>query len=156
MYVPAEAAGEIEAVRKVVDPTQSRLIPAHVTLCREDELGDLATVRARLRAAPFGPLTLRFGRPVAFSGHGLLLECVGGEDQFRALREYLLAPSRIREQRPHITLAHPRNPKASGNSPGNASALPEVVEVTFASVYLIEQEGGGPWRVLEKYELRGL
>jgi 2'-5' RNA ligase len=155
MYVPRDAAREIEAVRRVVDPAQSRLIPAHVTLCREDELGDLASVRARLRSAPFGPLTLRFGRPVAFAGHGLLLECVEGEGRFRALREYLLAPGRVREQRPHITLAHPRNPRSEGNSPGNTSALPEVVEVTFPSVYLIEQDGAEPWRLLEEYELRG-
>jgi 2'-5' RNA ligase len=155
LYVPPEAAREIEAVRRVVDPIQSSLIPAHVTLCREDELGDLAAVRARLRAAPFGPLTLRFGRPAASAGHGLLLECVGGEERFRALREYLLAPGRVREQRPHLTLAHPRNPKAEGNSLSNASALPELIELTFPNVYLIEQEGRRPWRPLEKYELRG-
>jgi 2'-5' RNA ligase len=155
MYVPQDAAGEIEAVRRVVDPVQSRLIPAHVTLCREDELGDLASVRARLRSAPFKPLTLRFGKPVAFAGHGLLLECVEGEDRFRALRQYLLASSRVRAQKPHITLAHPRNPRAEGNSLGNTTTLPEVVEVTFPSIRLIEQEGGGPWRSLEKYELRG-
>jgi len=154
MYVPPYAAAEIEAVRRAVDPIQSGLIPAHVTLCREDELGDLESVRARLRRPPFGPLTLRFGKPVAFSGHGLLLECVGGEDRFRALREYLLASGSIREQRPHITLAHPRNPGAGGNLAGNTSALPEDIEFTFPSVCLIEQEGGGPWRVLENYELR--
>lgn len=155
MYVPHDAAREIEAVRRIVDPVQSGLIPAHVTLCREDELGDLASVRARLRVAPFGPLTLRFGRPVVFAGHGLLLECLEGEGRFRALREYLLALGRVREQKPHITLAHPRNPRSEGNSPGNASTLPEVVEVTFPSVCLIEQEGGGPWHLLEEYELRG-
>lgn len=155
MYVPRDAAREIEAVRRAVDPIQSGLIPAHVTLCREDELGDLASVRARLRSAPFEPLTLRFGRPSVFSGHGLLLECVGGEGRFRALREYLLAPGSVGEQRPHLTLAHPRNPKARGNSLGNTSALPEVVEITFPNVHLIEQEGGEPWRLLETYELRG-
>lgn len=156
MYVPQDAAREIEAVRRVVDPIQSRLIPAHVTLCREDELGDLESVRARLRRAPFKPLTLRFGKPLAFAGHGLLLECVEGAGRFRALREYLLASGRVREQKPHITLAHPRNPRSEGNSLGNASTLPEVIEVTFPSVCLIEQEGGGIWRLLEKYELRGV
>lgn len=155
LYVPEDAAREIEAVRRVVDPIQSRLIPAHVTLCREDELGDLASVLARLRAAPFGPLTLRFGRPVAFSGHGLLLECAGGEGRFRALRQHLLASGHIRNQRPHLTLAHPRNPRASGNAPDNTLALPEVIEVTLPSVYLIEQDGDEPWQVSEKYELRG-
>lgn len=156
MYVPPDAATELESVRRAVDPIQSGLIPAHVTLCREDELSELDSVQARLRTAPFKPLTLRFGRPVVFSGHGLLLECVGGADQFRALREYLLASSRIREQKPHITLAHPRNPMAGGNSSGNTSALPEVIEVTFPRICLIEQEGGKPWRLLETYELRGL
>ena len=155
MYVPPDAATELEDVRRAVDPVQSGLIPAHVTLCREDELGELESVKARLRRPPFKPLTLRFGRPVAFSGHGLLLECVGGGDQFRALREYLLASSRIRDQKPHITLAHPRNPKARGNSLSNTSALPEVIEVTFPSVCLIEQEADKPWRLLETYELRG-
>ena len=156
MYVPQDAAREIEAVRRVVDPIQSRLIPAHVTLCREDELGDLVSVRARLRSAPFEPLTLRFGKPVAFAGHGLLLECVEGEDRFRAVRQYLLASSRVRDRKPHITLAHPRNPRSGGNSLSNTSPLPEVIEVTFPSIYLIEQEGDGPWQLLEKYELRGV
>ncbi len=156
MYVPHDTAREIEAVRRIVDPIQSRLIPAHVTLCREDELGDLESVRARLRSAPFKPLTLRFGKPSAFAGHGLLLECVEGEEQFRALRQYLLAPSRVREQKPHITLAHPRNPKAGGNSLSHTSKLPEVVEVTFPNIYLIEQDGDAPWQLLEKYELRGI
>lgn len=155
MYVPPDGARDIEAVRRLVDPVQSSLIPAHVTLCREDELGDIASVRARLRSVPFEPLALRFGKLVAFSGHGLLLECVRGEGRFRALREYLLGSSRVREQKPHITLAHPRNPKSSGNSLSNTSTLPEVIEVTFPSVYLVEQEGGRPWRLLEKYELRG-
>jgi 2'-5' RNA ligase len=156
MYLPQDAVRGIEAVRKVVDPIQSSLIPAHITLCREDELGDLAAVRARLRSAPFKPLTLRFGKPAAFFGHGLLLECIEGEDQFQALREYLLASSQIRNQKPHITLAHPRNPRSSGNSLSNTATLPEVIEVTFPSIYLIEQAGNEPWQLLEEYELRGL
>ena len=156
MYVPQDAAQEIEAVRRVIDPIQSRLIPAHVTLCREDEIGDLASIRARLRSVPFMPLILRFGKPVAFSGHGILLECVGGEDRFRALRQYLLASRRVRDQKPHLTLAHPRNPRARGDSLIKASTLPDVIEVTFPSICLIQQERSKPWQVLEKYELRGL
>jgi 2'-5' RNA ligase len=155
MYVPQNAARDIEAVRKIVDPIQSRLIPAHVTLCREDELDALASIRSRLRSIPFEPLTLRFGRPQAFAGHGLLLECVEGEQRFRALRQYLLASSRVRDQKPHITLAHPRNPRSNGNSLSSTSTLPAIIEVTFPDIYLIEQEGGSPWQLLEKYELRG-
>ncbi len=153
LYIPADAAKEIEAVRKVVDPIQSNLIPAHITLCREDELGDLLTIKARLAHIPLKPITLRFGNPEIFSGHGLLLNCIDGEEDFRVLREYLLASKNIKNQRPHITLAHPRNPKSTGNSLGSASQLPEMIEITFSTIYLVEQAGNELWRVLERYEL---
>jgi hypothetical protein len=111
LYVPADAAKEIEAVWKIVDPIQSNLIPAHITLCREDELHELSTIKARLAHIPLKPITLRFGKQEIFSGHGLLLNCIDGEGEFRLLWEYLLASKSIKNQRPHITLAHPRNPK---------------------------------------------
>lgn len=155
MYVPSSAAKDLENVRKVVDPIQRSLIPAHITLCREDELGDLSQLKGRLGNIPFKPLTLSFGKPEVFSGHGLLLNCVAGEDEFRLLREYLLDSKNIRNQKPHMTLAHPRNPKSTGNSLGNASRLSEVIKITFPTISLIEQEGSEPWRVLERYELSG-
>jgi hypothetical protein len=155
LFVPPDAAVDIEAVRKLVDPVQFGLIAAHVTLCREDELGDLASVEARLRDSSFDPLELRFGRVEVFSEHGLWMRCIGGEEGFRALRGYLLGSDEVRDQIPHITLAHPRNPKAPGNSPRSAATLPEPLDVTFPTVHLIEQERGAPWRVLERYELRG-
>lgn len=153
LYVPADRAKEIENVREIVDPIQSNLIPAHITLCREDELHELSTIKARLTHIPLKPITLRFGTPEIFSGHGLLLNCIDGQGDFRLLREYLLASKNIKNQRPHITLAHPRNPKSNGNLLGNTSRLPEMIEITFSTIYLIEQTRNEPWRVLEKYEL---
>jgi 2'-5' RNA ligase len=153
LYVPKDAAKDLEAVRNLVDPMQSSLIPAHITLCREDELEDLSTLKHRLRHIPLKPLTLNFGKPEVFFGHGLLLNCLDGEDEFRALREYVLASKNIRNQQPHITLAHPRNPKALGNSLSNLSRLPEIIQITFPTIYLIEQEGNHPWQILERYEL---
>ena len=155
MYVPGDAAKDLEDVRKTVDPIQHGLIPAHITLCREDELGDLSKLKDRLSNIPFKPLTLRFGKPAVFSGHGLLLNGIEGEDEFRLLREYLLDSKNIQNQKPHMTLAHPRNPKSAGNSLGNASRLPEIIKITFPTISLIEQEGSEPWRVLERYELLG-
>ena len=154
MYAPADAAREIEEIRKVVDPVQASLIPAHITLCREDELANLSAVRSKLAGISFRPLALRFGRPEVFSGHGLILNCIEGEESFRLLREYLLGSNNIREQKPHITLAHPRNPKAAGNSQDFALRLPESIAITFPAIALVEQQDGGPWRVLERYELR--
>jgi hypothetical protein len=62
LYVPRAEGALLEAVRRVLDPVQAGLIPAHVTLCREDELGHVAAmeIEARLRMA----VTLGFGRPV--------------------------------------------------------------------------------------------
>lgn len=54
LFVPPIIGGDtrvdIEAIRCIVDPVQHRLIPAHVTLCREDELTGivLADCAARL------------------------------------------------------------------------------------------------------------
>ena len=79
MYAPPPIAAAIDAVRRVVDPTQHGLIPAHLTLCREHELPDLRGVQRRLRRLPLARLELTFGVAVPFSGHGLLLPSVAGE-----------------------------------------------------------------------------
>lgn len=153
MYAPNGSAKEIEKVRKVVDPIQSSLIPAHVTLCREDELQELSQLKEILNKIDFEPLTLTFGKVEIFSSHGLLLNCIEGEDRFRLMREYLLGSKNIRNQKPHITLAHPRNPKSIGNSLNNTVSLPEVIKITFPTIYLIEQEANNPWYLLEQFEL---
>ena len=155
MYIPNDRAKEIEDVRKVVDPIQSSLIPAHITLCREDEFSELSQLKDKLSNIAVKSLTLSFGKVEIFSGHGLLLNCIEGDDEFRFLREYLLDSKNIRNQKPHITLAHPRNPKSTGNSLANTSTLPDVIKITFSTIYLIEQDGCQPWRVLQIYELLG-
>jgi hypothetical protein len=148
LFVPADAGAAIESVRRLVDPMQHRLIPAHVTLCRDDELADLAGIRARLEGQSPSPLTLRFGPAEPFAGHGWLLPCIDGEARFRALRQQLLGGV-IREQRPHVTLAHPRNPRAVDDAAPLVTSLPPVIAVTFAEIALIEQdEATQPWRVV--------
>lgn len=155
LYVPQPMAAELEAVRELLDPLQARLIPAHVTLCREDELADLepAVIRSRLAAPEAAPVTLRFGPPEPFFEHGILLPCIDGESEFQALRRRVFGSTAIRRQAPHITLAHPRNPKAPHNSLANAGRLPGDLVVTFREVHRIQQEGTTPWRVLERYTL---
>jgi len=155
MYVPRPDAAQLEAVRQVLDPVQHRLIPAHVTLCREDELLGLRLEDIASRVAGFfvQRVELRFGPPVSFDGHGILLPCVSGELEFRELREHVLGTTSVRRQAPHITLAHPRNPKAPGNDLAAARALPPDLAFGFTSVMLIRQEGGGPWQVLDELRL---
>jgi 2'-5' RNA ligase len=155
MFVPDGVAVDFEDMRRTLDPVQSLLIPAHVTLCREDELNRISEseLRVRLSHVRLEPITLQFGRPETFYGHGILLNSVGSASDFRLLREHVLGSTTIKEHRPHITLAHPRNPKSPGNSLARALSLPEVISITFPSIQLIEQHGVQPWKVLQQFEL---
>jgi len=153
MFVPEVFAAPIEAIRRVVDPVQHSLIPAHVTLCREDELETFEGWRERLTAmtAESIRLTLRFGRAVSFSGHGIMLPCIEGIEKFRNLRQAILGSDTIRDAQPHMTLAHPRNPKALGNAIEIGSELPSEFEITFDTIRLIEQVDAKPWNVIETF-----
>lgn len=153
-FLPHPVAAHVESVRRIMDPVQGRLIAAHVTVCREDEIAglDVAALEAGIRHAPMRSLMLRFGPPERFDGHGMLLGCTAGQHEFRLLRQALLGPA-ARMMRPHITLAHPRNPRASGNVLTNASVLEHGLTVTFRTASLIEQQEGQPWRVIDSWEL---
>lgn len=155
LFVAGPLTERIEEVRKLLDPVQFELIAAHVTLCREDELEGLNTaiLRRRLSRPDAGPITLGFGAPEQFSTHGILLPCVSGEENFQALRRLILGSATVRRQAPHITLAHPRNPKSPGNSLAAASSLGEGMTIGFGSVCLIQQVGASPWRVAERFDL---
>lgn len=155
LFLPPPVAEQVEAVRRVLDPVQLALIPAHVTLCRDEELEGLGPelLQRKLRAAgELGPLTLTFGAAERFSTHGVLLSCTSGEERFRALRQVILGSSAVRPQRPHVTLAHPRNPRAPGNDLAAARRLGEL-EVTFTEVCHIRQDPGAAWRVVQRVPL---
>lgn len=154
LFVPPDAAAEIEAVRRAVDPVQHALIAAHVTMAREDELEGLDDLPARLTAfRRGGPISLTFGPAEAFGGHGLLLPCIHGESAFHDRRRDLLGPSPVRRHPPHLTLAHPRNPIAPGNRLDAARRLAPALRIPFPSIALIEQTDGSPWTVRARYDL---
>ena len=153
LYVPEPQRIAIDVVRAVLDPVQHRLIPAHVTLCREDELAaiDESALATRLEGA--SPITLRFGAPERFDGHGLLMPCIAGEPDVHVLRQQALDRNDVRRATPHLTLAHPRNPMAPGNDLANAASLQGGVTLQFDRVHLIEQIDGGVWRVVHSFAL---
>lgn len=155
LYVPERDAVAIEAVRRILDPLQQGLIPAHVTLCRDDEVLALrdSDVSHALAAADVRPITLSFGRAITFDGHGVLLPCTSGEDQFAQLRERILRSPSPRRLAPHITLAHPRNPRAATYDLDVVRTLPDEITLTFSVVSLIEQTAGQAWRVLTEHSL---
>jgi 2'-5' RNA ligase len=156
LFVPPPLAQTLEELRGRLDPVQFHLIPAHVTLCREDELDD--TILARLMSGPrafeTGPVTLGFGLPESFHVHGILLPCTAGEEGYHSLRQWILGDRAVNRPQPHITLAHPRNPKTPANTgPSSVVGLSSEIRITFTSVSLIRQDGSAPWRVVESFAL---
>ena len=155
LYVGEPEAGTIDALRAGLDPLQQALIPPHVTLARDGDIDTRsgADWRERVAALHESALRLRFGSAEGFHEHGILLRCIGGLDRFDALRARILGPAAL-SLAPHVTLAHPRNPKAPGNSLARARAeLPSPLELRFDTLNLIEQCNGGPWRVLARARL---
>lgn len=153
LFVPEGAAPWLEPLRRQVDPVQAGLIAAHVTLCREDEIADLELSGLRDRLARAAPLTLTLGPARRFGGHGILLPCLEGAAAFQQLRVQALGAIAIREPEAHLTLAHPRNPRAPGNEDAILDALPAPLTLVFREVALIEQRDARPWVVRETMRL---
>ena len=148
LFVSPGAAPWLEPLRQQLDPLQFALIAAHVTLCREDEIVDLDFEALRDRLAGFGPLTLTFGPAQRFGLHGVLLPCIDGAAAYQHLRELVLGDRAIRKPEPHLTLAHPRNPRSPGNVDSLMVSHPAPLTLDFHAVALIEQRGAHPWITL--------
>lgn len=150
LFVAPPESAFLEVLRLQFDPVQAALIPAHVTLCREDEIMGLAadTLLKRAHRWAHGPLALEFGAPQRFQDHGVLLPGVQGGDAFQHLRQWLLADTAARVHHAHLTLAHPRNPRAPGNTDATLASAPTAFLLHFAQVALIQQAGPEPWQVL--------
>jgi hypothetical protein len=153
LFAPGEAAASIELVREKADPVQFALIAAHVTLCREDEFAELELSLLRERLARAAPLTLTFGPARRFGGHGILLPCIEGAADFQKLRVQALGATDVRDHEAHLTIAHPRNPRAPANQDALLSVLPAPLTLVFREVALIEQSDALPWVVLETLRL---
>lgn len=155
LFVTGAWAPGLDKLRRVLDPVQAALIAAHVTLCREDEIASSTPddLFRRLASWSAGPLTLVFGRPVRFNGHGVLLPCEQGCADFQRLRQWLLQPQTAREHAAHITLAHPRNPRSAGNTDAALAACPDLPSLQFGTLALIEQQGAGAWTRLAEARL---
>lgn len=153
---PAEAAG-IENIRKQFNPLQYDLIPAHVTLCREDELEQLEKVLHNLNVLHHAGVTVHFGKPVRFAaGKGVLIPALQNNESFQQLRAAVLKGiiAKPHKHEPHITLVHPRNATCTDEifEQIQDSVLPK--SITFKSVSLIEQEAGKQWQVLKTFLLQ--
>ena len=156
LFIDTAEAAAIEKIRKEFNSLQYELIPAHVTLCREDELEGMEKVIQNLAALHHPSITIHFGKPVRFAaGKGVMIPALENNEAFQQLRAVLLKGiiTKPKRHEPHITLLHPRNAACT-------DALFEQIQntafpksVTFKSISLVEQEGGQPWRVLQQFNL---
>lgn len=155
LFVEPPERGPLDELRARLDPVQHDLIAAHVTLCREDELAGLSDelIAQRLMNWRGGELRLTFGRAEVFQGHGILLPCVNGANQFHELRQQILDRRDVRHAEPHLTLAHPRNPRAAGNDLAVGDLSPAGLLLTFTRVTRIRQHGQQRWQRLSNWQL---
>lgn len=153
----SEPNGAVEKIRAAFNPVQFKLIPAHITLRREDEIEPLEPVIGNLRFTRLSePLRIEFGPVERFGdGKGVLLPGKAENPGFDELRKALLNGiiAFPRKHHPHITLMHPRNSTCTDEIFEGIKGYNLPAVLSFDTICLIEQEEGGPWRVLEKFAI---
>ena len=142
----------IDLLRNRFNPEQAKLIPTHVTLCREDEVKDWSRLVSRIRDLPLVQITMAFGTAVR-DGNLVFLPVVGGREQFDELRNYLLGngTSRPRKHSPHATIVHARNRTCTDEVFAEILAKIQPFTTALHEIALIEQFGSGPWSPFARF-----
>lgn len=152
---PSGDTEAIETVRSLYNPHQFALIAAHVTLCREDEIGPLETIIANCKKVQWSkPLEITFDKPIRFQqGKGVLLPSTSGNEEFHLLRKMALdgIVATPRVHLPHLTLLHPRNAICTDEIFGLIRTYPLPDRLVFKTISMIQQENGGEWKVMDRF-----
>lgn len=150
LFVPEPERSQLDAIRQKYDPKQHAIIPAHITLCRDEELKPWIALEKRLSALESVEITFVLGAPKLIEAGGVLVLMANSSTAFDDLRHRLLG-DRCAQQIPHINLLHPRH--ATGKEHAYEAILyePLPASVTLTEISLIEQVNGGTWNVLSRY-----
>lgn len=142
----------VEDLRLRFNPAQAVLIPAHITLCREDEVSHWFAFEDRVRSVLPIAVTLKFGPPVR-DGDLVYLPAVGSTQSFDRLRHDLLelVGKSPRKHLPHITIIHPRNGFCTDEIYAQIADCVTPFTATFHEISLIEQNDGGVWNCLKRF-----
>ena len=133
---------------------QYGLIKSHVTLCREDEIGNLQQILDNIHSVDQKPITINFEKIVRFSdGKGILISAHQNNPEYHELRRKILSSDKIKFSEPHITLMHPRNSICTDEIFDDIKQLDFSPKIIFDTISLIEQIDGGEWKTLQKFEL---
>lgn len=145
----------IEHIRAEFNPIQFRLIPAHVTLCREDEIEALENLMANLKSNKWSkPLKIEFNQIERFANDkGVFMPAKSHNPEFDKLRENVLKGSNYLpgKQQAHVTLMHPRNSTCTGPIFEHLKRFKLPTELYFDKVSLIEQKNDSKWSVIAQF-----
>ena len=151
-----EPSGSIEKIRAEFNPIQYQLIPAHVTLCREDEIEPIDKTIKRIESIVLKkPIGITFGKAKRFAnGNGVYMNSIDNNNDFNNLRKLILGQSELEKtQIPHITLMHPRNSTCTNDLFEKIGNYKLPTELSFAKISLIQQINGGKWSVLQEFNI---
>ena len=157
LFLSESCSSEIEKCREKFNSEQFKLIKAHITLCREDEIEELEKINANLNKMCFKSFDLKIGKPIRFSDNkGVLIPVVGNEVIFQNLRTEILngVIEFPRSQKPHITIMHPRNSSCTTEIFQTITNLKFPNKLRFNKINLIEQTFGESWTILKEYKLK--
>ena len=145
----------IEKIRCAFNPIQYNLIPAHVTLCREDEIEPIEGTIARIQAIALEEsILINFGAVKRFANKkGVYISSAGNNMAFQQLRKLVLGQAALEKQQiPHITLMHPRNSTCTNQIFEKIKNYKLPAQLEFGKISLIEQENGDKWKLLQEFE----
>lgn len=152
LFLELQDSENIEKIRQQFNPRQSELIKSHVTLCREDEIENLAQVLTNLRRLTKTEITIKFGEVKRFdNGKGVFLPA-NYDIEFQELRRKILeTDDNSRKKEPHITLMHPKNSTCTDNIFEQIKKVNLPSKLKFKRISLIEQKDGGQWNILQEF-----
>jgi len=146
----------IEQVRARFNPIQHSLIPAHVTLCREDEIEQLEQVLTNIKNIKLNrPIQIGFEAVERFeNGKGVYMPAKATNDSFHRLRKLILKGinESPRIHLPHITLMHPRNSTCTPEIFDQIKTYPLPTVLSFNKISLIGQINGGKWEIISEFD----
>lgn len=151
LFVPKKDAEIIELVRSRFNPKQRDLIDAHITLCREDEIGNLEKVIENINQIKNFRLKINFGIPEKFKEKNGIYLSTTNTNEFDELRKKIIL--KPRKQNPHITLMHPRNSEYSDEIFEEIKKIHFPNEISFNKISLIEQKGDRKWEILKNFKI---
>ncbi len=150
LFLPEPERRTIDAVRQKVDVQQHKIIPAHITLCGDEEIDSFSAADDSIRSLGNIDIALSLGPVVRLQDGCVLIPVVGPTTSYDHVRQHILR-DRYKQRTPHITLLHPRNSIGKEHLFTAIKEEPLPTFVRLNEIVLIEQIDGGVWKVVERF-----